>query len=132
MPGRAPQKSARRANAARPDWVYLPRDGFAGVVPAWPIGEPTVEQAVLWLDLWRTPQAHAWVDLGWIRPVARYACLVLICEGPDMTAALLAELRQMEDRLGLSPMALRRLQWEIESAPLEAVGVDGNVTELFG
>jgi hypothetical protein len=31
-----------------------------------------------------------------------------------MTAALLAEARQMEDRLGLSPMAMLRLRWEIQ------------------
>jgi len=29
----------------------------------------------------------------------------------------LAELRQIEDRFGLSPLARRRLQWEIDTAP---------------
>ena len=28
-------------------------------------------------------------------------------------SALLGEVRQMEDRLGLSPMALKRLMWEV-------------------
>jgi hypothetical protein len=47
--------------------------------------------------------------------VARYALLLRICENPEtMTAALLAEARQMEDRLGLSPMAMLRLRWEIQ------------------
>ena len=31
----------------------------------------------------------------------------------EPNAALLSELRQIEDRIGLSPMAMRRLQWEI-------------------
>jgi hypothetical protein len=112
--------------------VYLPPGGYAGPVPTWPIGEATADQIDLWLDLWRTPQAAAWVNLGWTRTVARYAALVLICEGPDMTAALLSELRQMEDRLGLSPMALKRLQWEIEPAEVESVGPVANVAQLFG
>nr|DAQ56396.1 MAG TPA: hypothetical protein [Caudoviricetes sp.] len=34
-------------------------------------------------------------------------------ERGEPNAALLSELRQIEDRLGLSPMALKRLQWEI-------------------
>jgi hypothetical protein len=38
-----------------------------------------------------------------------------------VTAALLAEMRQLEDRLGLSPLSRRRLQWEIE----QAEGADG-------
>ena len=31
----------------------------------------------------------------------------------EPTAAMLSEVRQLEDRLGLSPMALKRLQWVI-------------------
>ena len=37
-------------------------------------------------------------------------------ERGEPNAALLSELRQIEDRLGLSPMALKRLQWEISEA----------------
>lgn len=132
MPGPPPQRNARRANV-RPDWRMLPTGGFDGAVPEWPIGEPSVSQSVLWLDLWRTPQAAAWADLGWTRSVARYASLVLTCEGPDMTAALLAEVRQLEDRLGLSPMALKRLQWEIGAvAEVQADDDSDNVVNLFG
>ena len=132
MPGPAPKKNARRTNA-RPDWRSLPADVFAGDVPVWPIGEPSVSQSVLWLDLWRSPQAAAWADLGWTRVVARYASLVLVCEGPDVTAALLSEVRQLEDRLGLSPMALKRLQWEIDPvAPVVAEDDGANVVNLFG
>jgi len=32
---------------------------------------------------------------------------------------LLAEIRQLEDRFGLSPMARRKLEWEIEPASAE-------------
>jgi hypothetical protein len=32
----------------------------------------------------------------------------------EASAALLGEMRQIEDRYGLSPAALRKLQWEVE------------------
>jgi hypothetical protein len=32
------------------------------------------------------------------------------------SAVLIGEIRQLEDRFGLSPLARRRLQWEIEQA----------------
>ena len=111
------------------------------MVPDWPMAEQSDSESALWLDLWRTPQAVAWFELGWTRTVARYARLVVQSEfqpDPDSgrpayaEAALLGEIRQIEDRLGLSPLAMRRLQWEIESAEVESVGPVANVTELFG
>jgi hypothetical protein len=53
-------------------------------------------------------------------------------ESGKTNAALLAEIRQMEDRLGLSPMAMKRLQWEVaDGAPPQQVS-DDNVVNLFG
>ena len=140
MPGPAPSRNARRRNI-RPDWRTLPAAGRTGMVPDWPMAEQSESESALWLDLWRTPQAVAWFELGWTRTVARYARLVCQSEhqpDPDSDrpayaeAALLGEIRQIEDRLGLSPLAMRRLQWEIESAEVESVGPVANVTELFG
>lgn len=79
----------------------------------------------LWLDLWRTPQAVAWEALGWTRVVARYAKLLIAAEKTSATAALLGEVRQLEDRLGLSPMAMRRLQWEIAAVEPQTEGAAG-------
>lgn len=119
MPGPAPSPHALRRNA-RPDWRKLPPGGRTGKTPAWPMSDefPPLD---IWAELWHTPQADAWEELGWTRVVARYACLLDEIEHPapekPTNAALLAEVRQLEDRLGLSPMAMRRLQWEIERAP---------------
>lgn len=120
MPGPAPSPHALRRNA-RPDWRKLPAGGRVGKVPVWPLSEES-EPPSLWASLWHTPQAVAWEDMGWTRVVARYATLLDCIEHPAQdgkgpNAALLGEVRQMEDRLGLSPMAMRRLQWEIEKAP---------------
>lgn len=112
MPGPAPDPNARRRNA-RPDWIKLPMSGRRGRPPAWPIGRPTKTETALWKELWATPQAVAWEQLGWTRIVGRYARLVIAGEGEEASAALLGEVRQMEDRLGLSPMSMKRLQWEV-------------------
>lgn len=82
-----------------------------------------LKPASIWSALWHTPQSIAWEELGWTRAVARYACLLDAVESGGsggLDVRILAEVRQMEDRLGLSPMAMRRLQWEIEAAPVGA------------
>jgi hypothetical protein len=68
----------------------------------------------MWAGLWATPQASQWERMGWTRVVARYAHLLEITETSKASALIFGEVRQMEDRLGLSPMAMLRLRWEIE------------------
>ena len=46
----------------------------------------------------------------------RGARLVSLLELDLGDAKLLTELRHLEDRFGLSPLARRRLQWEIDTA----------------
>lgn len=65
----------------------------------------------LWADLWRTPQAVAWERLGWTREVAQYVRWKAKGEQGDLDAA--REARQLADRLGLNPLALLRLRWEV-------------------
>jgi hypothetical protein len=71
----------------------------------------------VWAGLWATPQAAAWETMGWTRVVARYAVLIEAVEESEgvPAAALLGEVRQMEDRLGLNPKAMRSLLWEVSS-----------------
>ncbi len=113
MPGPPPKDPAtrRRRNAPLANTLQLPASGRQGDEPAWPLSGETPQT---WVDLWHTPQAAAWERLGWTRVVARYVHILTLCESPEsMTAALLAEARQMEDRLGLTPMSMLRLRWEV-------------------
>lgn len=66
----------------------------------------------LWTELWSTPQAAMWEKNGWSREVALYVRCTLLAEDGDLKAA--AEARQRSDRLGLNPLAMLRLRWEIE------------------
>lgn len=113
MPGPAPKPAdqVRRRNAPAANTVKLPPEGRPGDAPEWPFGD---DEPQTWSELWATPQAVAWERLGWTRVVARYVHILTLCESPEsMTAALLGEARQMEDRLGLTPMSMLRLRWEI-------------------
>jgi len=63
--------------------------------------------------LWSLPQSVAWERLHLVRVVARYAAKLVMAERGDASAAILAEVRQLEDRLGLSAMSMLRLRWVI-------------------
>ena len=70
-------------------------------------------EAELWRDLWATPQAVAWDRLGWTREVAQYVRWKVRAELGDLDAS--KEARQLSDRLGLSPLAMLRLRWEVDA-----------------
>lgn len=102
MPGPAPNPNARRRNA-RVGVVQLPAEGRQGPAPKWPLGG---KAPASWADLWAKPQAVMWERMRIEHVVARY-CLLLA----SLDQA--AEVRQLEDRLGLNPKAMRNLLWEI-------------------
>lgn len=92
----------------------LPAEGRKKSPPAWPLpGDPTPDEISAWAQLWSTPQAVAWEQLGWTRTVARYCRVMVVAEGVDASAAILAQATALEDRLGLTPKAMRLLLWEI-------------------
>jgi hypothetical protein len=91
--------------------TLLPAEGRTDAAPAWPFSK--ADEPETWVPLWATPQSVAWERLGWTRTVARYALLLSEVEVPDAKATLLGEVRQLEDRLGLNPKAMRALLWEV-------------------
>jgi hypothetical protein len=107
-----PADQRRRRNVV-PGTIMLPAKGRKGRPPAWPLEVvPKTEERRLWGKLWRTPQAVAWEDYEWFRVVGRYVRVVIEAEN-ELDTKLLAEARQLEDRLGLNPLAMLRLRWEV-------------------
>lgn len=70
-------------------------------------------EAELWADLWRLPQAVMWERLSWVREVAQYVRWKVQAEMGDLDAS--KEARMLADRLGLNPLAMLRLRWEISA-----------------
>lgn len=111
--GPPPNPNAARRNA-RVGPLKLPKGGRKGPAPKWPLATPpTDEEKQAWRDLWKTPQAVAWQQQEWTRFVARYCRVMVEAEQPKAKFQVRAEARQMEDKLGLTPKAMKLLMWEV-------------------
>lgn len=124
-PARTSQRQPNRGLGAHVRKV-LPPAGRCGAPPAWPLAGRAPK---IWAELWAMPQAVAWEELHLERVVARYAAKLLESEKPLASSSICAEVRQMEDRLGLSAMAMLRLGWAI-AEKAEVVGTEATVTSI--
>jgi hypothetical protein len=76
------------------------------------VDEQRALELSLWSTLWSTPHADAWEPLGWTRDVAQYVRHKVRGEAGSLDDA--KEARQWSDRLGLNPLAMLRLRWEMQ------------------
>ena len=65
-----------------------------------------------WATVWASPMAVMYVAAD-VPGLARAAMLVDKAATDEVSAAELAELRQLEDRYGLSPKSRRALMWTV-------------------
>lgn len=122
MRGPAPKHPSQRARTnATIALRQLPVDGRKGKKPpAWPLKDSARDNGYLqdhdrelelWGKLWTLPQAVAWAEDNSIYEVAMYCHLLARIEAGQ--SRVMSEWRQLGDRLGMTPMALLRLRWEI-------------------
>lgn len=118
MPGPPPKPDAqRRRRNAVVAMTRLPAR-FDGPKPAWPLpGKPSKAEADTWSQLWTLPQAAAWSQSQSTRVVARYVRILVMAEWGGEKAW--PEVRMLEDRLGLTPMSMLRLRWEVAADEVE-------------
>ena len=109
--GPPPKHPSQKRRPSTSKLTQLPAEGRQGRAPKWPFAESTSTERKLWGELWRTPQAVMWERTHAHREVAAYVRWSLLAEMGVIKAA--PEARQLADRLGLTPLALRRLEWEI-------------------
>jgi hypothetical protein len=112
-PAPKPAGQRRRRNPS-PGFRQLPHEGRVGELPAWPIDKPRDAELEVWADLWKLPQAVEWERLEYTRVVARYVRTLVASEMHAADIKLLTEVRQLEDRLGLTPKAMQTLRWETD------------------
>ena len=102
-----------RRNASTFSWVELPSTGRKAkppALPAWRIWDQRTEK--WWADLWKKPQALQWEQTG--STLWTLACLTDdLVTGRAEASKVSAEMRQHEDRHGLSPKAMMMLRWRI-------------------
>lgn len=135
MPGPPPKPAdqRRRRNATVP-MVQLPLEGDTGPTPEWPLLSVTQAELMRWEALWKLPAAVMWRQARLQLVVARYVRDCLIVEegnkAQGASAILKSEVRQQEDRLGLNPVSMMRLRWEVvhdevSAARTEAAHIPG-------
>lgn len=121
MPGPppGPQAEQRSVDAG---WITLPAAGRSGPAPVLSLADRGLSRGLqtkaraLWRVWWSSPMALMWSEFD--APQLE-RLLVLTAESwAHSTAAGLAEIRQLEDRFGLSPQARRKLYWRIEGVDL--------------
>jgi hypothetical protein len=127
MPGPPPKHASkrRRVNAT----VGVVRLPAASKVKAPPLPLKGASKAARdwWSIAWASPMASVWLEAD-VPGLVRLASLVDRVAKGDAPMTVLTEIRALEDRFGLSPLARRRLEWEIEStgSPVEANGSKGD------
>lgn len=65
-----------------------------------------------WKLIWDSPMAAVWLESD-VPALIRLGELINL---PKKSALIVGEIRQIEDRFGLSPKSRRALQWEISNA----------------
>lgn len=160
MPGPPPKPaSQRRRRNAPAASKKLPARGRRRA-PRLPDAEHMLESTrAWWKTVWASPMAANWIDAD-MPAVVRLAQLhdltarelrgwtvrddvggLALDEdvpglvrvhlaGAMVSVQLLAEMRQLEDRLGLTPMARRRLQWELPAEEEPAAKASKQSDEL--
>ena len=138
--GPAPDPLSERSERRGYRVSALPAEGFAGVVPEWPLPERRVfvesfsdgqkireidEEATqdvvlreleLWEWVWRTPQACAWsmpAERWRWHSVAMWVRTAVLCESSEATAADKNSLHRFADQIGLTPAGLRENGWSV-------------------
>lgn len=103
----------RRRRNGRGD-VVLPEGGRQGAIPKLPgSSELLPSTRRWWRTVWSSPVAAVWLDLD-VPALARLAGLIDRVARGDVRVTVLTEIRQLEDRFGLSVASRRRLQISIE------------------
>ena len=122
MPGPAGKFDPSRRNATVGKQT-LPIAGRTDPPPPWPLPEQpeSYMEWQLWETLWKSPQATQWErqGIGTMLVVARYVQLLVRCQNPKASSVIHGQAGMLEDKLGLTPKAMRMLLWEVAEPPPE-------------
>ena len=125
MAGPQPKPAAlRRRKNIEPGFKLLPHEGRKGVAPVWPLPEHPDDRIQdlenrMWNRIWKLPQANEWERMRCEDVIALYVRTFVAAAERPTDFKLLAEVRQLDSKIGLSPRAMRDLRWETDSAPLD-------------
>lgn len=117
MPGPPPDPLAlrRERKSDQETWTTLPAGGRQGDTPRWPLASQSNREAVVWAELWQTPQAVMWEanHLEW--EVSFFVRRLVEAEVHKSSSQNATLVRQQMDSLGLSMSGMRTNRWKLSS-----------------
>ena len=114
--GPAPDPNAlRRDRKDDAEWTTLPREGFSGEIPEFPLSDALGAETDLWMALWRKPQGFMWSKLGLEYEVAAYVRAFLESVEAEASAGLKTAVLRMGAEIGLSLPGMHSLRWKFSS-----------------
>jgi hypothetical protein len=106
--------SSERSENRGLTYKLLPREGFVGKPPKFPLPQPSTRERAMWRSLWKTPQAAMWDAEPWrVYVVGMYCRWAVRAEGPDATAALVTQVHRLGDQIGLTPAGMKENGWRL-------------------
>ena len=119
--GPQPDPASGRSDARGIVLTALPNEGYRGEPPAFPLPGVSERESALWVRVWRSPQACAWVLEPWRHyTVGQYVRWAVKCEQEDASASLVAQMIRLADQIGLTPAGLKENGWAIAADELSA------------
>jgi hypothetical protein len=125
MPGTALSGRKAQAGSARSEkrgitFTSLPKEGYVGPVPKFPLPQASAREHEFWKEIWTTPQAAGWAIEPWRHPtVAMYVRTFVRCEDDEVPAGVLAQLTNLANQIGLTSAGLAAIGWQIADPELE-------------
>ena len=116
MGGRTPKPRGTQRKKGSAQGAELPAEGRRGPVPELPRADEFLASTRDWWEgTWRSPMATVYQEAD-VPTLVRLARFIDLEARGQADGIVRTEIRQLEDRFGLSPLARRRLQWEIAQA----------------
>lgn len=119
--GPAADPNSERSQQRGLTYKLLPREGFAGRVPAFPLPGASARERAVWRELWRTPQAAMWnVERHRMHAVGHYCRLLVRAEDLSSPVGVHAQLHRYADQLGLTPAGMKENGWRVQADEIAA------------
>lgn len=112
--GPAVDPRSGRSDSRGLKFTALPREGFRGDAPEFPLPDASGREVEVWGAAWRTPQAAAWAVEPWRwYTVALWVRVSVRVEDPEAPAALLGHVHRFADQIGLTPAGMKENGWAL-------------------
>lgn len=122
--GPAPDPNSGRADRRRknstPGGIALPKDGYTGKVPAWPLPKGSQRERAMWRKMWAYPQAARWAEEPWLHQViGLYIRWTIKAEADDAPASTLTQTMRLATTIGITHEGMKINGWYIPTDPPE-------------